>query len=126
MVDVELYGGKRGLLEHVRTRALYAIGVYGSLREVNWAAVRRLVFVCKGNICRSPYACTRARSMGVTAVSFGLDASGGDPADPRAVKNALVRGMDLSRHQSTRLESARLVDGDLVIEIGRASCRERV
>ena len=115
MVDVELYGGRRGLLEHVRTRALYAVGAYGSLREFNWAAVRRLVFVCKGNICRSPYACARARSLAVTAVSFGLDASGGGPADPGALKNAFLRGIDLSRHRSTRLESTRLVDGDLVI-----------
>ena len=115
MVDVELYGGRRGLLEHVRTRALYAVGAYGSLSEVNWVAVRRLIFVCKGNICRSPYACARVRSLGVPAVSFGLDTSGGGPADPSALRNALLRGIDLSEHRSARLESTHLSAGDLVI-----------
>jgi protein-tyrosine phosphatase len=115
MIDVELYGGKRGFLEHLRARTLYVLGAYRSVGAIEWAAVRRLVFVCKGNICRSPYACARARSLGVTAVSWGLDASGGASADPSALKNALARGIDLSRHQSTRLESARLADGDVVI-----------
>ena len=115
MVDVELYGGRRGLLEHVRTRALYAVGAYGSLREFNWGAVRRLVFVCKGNICRSPYACARARSLGVPAVSFGLETAGGFSADPAALKNAFLRGIDLSLHRSTRLDATHLANGDLII-----------
>jgi protein-tyrosine phosphatase len=115
MVDVELYGGRSAFLQHVRTRTLYALGAYRSVRDIGWAAVERLAFVCKGNICRSPYACARARSLGVHAVSFGLDAADGSPADPAARQNALLRGMDLSGHRSTRLESARLTERDLVI-----------
>ena len=115
MVDVELYGGRRGLLAHVRTRTLYALGAYRRVRDIEWAAVQRLAFVCKGNICRSPYACAKARSLGVQAVSFGLDASEGAPADPDASRNALLRGVDLSGHRSAKLESARLADRDLVI-----------
>lgn len=115
MVDVELYGGRRGLLEHVRARTLYALGAYRRATEFEWATVQRLAFVCKGNICRSPYACARARSLGVQAVSFGLDAADGAPADPAALRNALLRGVDLSGHRSAKLESARLADRDLVI-----------
>jgi protein-tyrosine phosphatase len=73
------------------------------------------VFVCKGNICRSPYACAKARSLGIQAVSFGLEAADGAAAEPSARQNALLRGMDLSAHLSTRLESARMTDRDLVI-----------
>lgn len=115
MIDVELYGGRRGLLEHVRTRTLYALGAYRRVCDIEWAAVQRLAFVCKGNICRSPYACAKARSLGVMAVSFGLDAADGAPADPTASQNALLRGIDLSGHRSARLESTRLTDRDLVI-----------
>jgi protein-tyrosine phosphatase len=53
--------------------------------------------------------------LGVHAVSFGLDAADGGPADPTALQNALRRGIDLSAHRSARIQSARLADGDLVI-----------
>lgn len=115
LLDVELHGGKRGFLEHARARFLYALGFYGGLRDVNWAAVDRLVFVCAGNICRSPYAGARARSLGAAAASFGLLASGGAPADPVASRNALLRGMDLSEHRSAKAESSLLARNDLII-----------
>lgn len=115
MVDIELYGGKRGLLEHIRACALNGLGVYGSVRAIEWRAVKRLVFVCRGNICRSPYASLKARSLGVHAISFGMEAADGTPADPVASHNALFRGVDLSTHRSARIESAHLSDGDVVI-----------
>lgn len=115
MVDIELYGGKRGILEHIRARTLYTLGAYGNVRGIEWSSVRRLVFVCRGNICRSPYASSRAQSLGLPAISFGLDAAEGAPANPAAANNALTRGIDLSAHRSARLESNRLVDGDWVI-----------
>ena len=115
MLDIELYGGKRGFIEHARARALYALGLYPNVRDINWAAVAGLAFVCQGNICRSPYASARARSLGVRAVSFGLEAADGAPADPMAVQNALYRGMDLSAHRSARAEASSFAKDDLII-----------
>jgi protein-tyrosine phosphatase len=115
MIDIEMYGGKRGVLAHVRALILYTLGAYGGLDDVDWPSVRRLVFVCLGNICRSPYAEAKARSMGIASVSLGLNAENGISADPAAVKNALVRGVDLSAHRAARLDPQRLLDGDLVI-----------
>lgn len=115
MVDVELYGGKRGFAEHVRVRALYALGAYRHARDFDWTDVRRLAFVCKGNICRSPYASAVARALGAPSVSFGLEASNGAPADPVAHRNALARGVDLSAHRSRRLESCCIAKGDLFV-----------
>ena len=129
MVDVESYGGKRGFLEHLRTRTLYALGAYPRVDRVEWPAVRRLVFVCKGNICRSPYACAKAGTLGMSAASFGLDTCGGAPADPLARENALLRGIDLSMHRSRRLEPQYLANGDLVIlfeAAHRAETRRRI
>ena len=115
MIDIELYGGKRGLLEHVRSRTLYALGAYGDIRDIEWAAVGRLVFVCKGNICRSPYASARARALGLRAASFGLAAAEGAMADPVASRNAALRAVDLSEHRSARLESCSFTADDLVV-----------
>lgn len=115
MVDVELYGGKQGLLEHVRARVLYALGDYRTPRDIDWASVRRLAFVCKGNICRSPYASARAHLLGMPAASFGLEATDGAPADPTAVRNAQLRDVDLSTHRSVRMEPCHIGYDDLVI-----------
>lgn len=124
MLDIELYGGKRGLLEHLRARMLYTLGAYGNVRDIEWSLVSRLVFVCRGNICRSPYASSRAQSLGLAAISFGLDAAEGAPANPVAAKNALTRGIGLSAHRSARMESNRLADGDWVIVFEPAQLAE--
>lgn len=124
MVDFELYGGKRGLIEHIRARLLSTLGVYGAARDMDWSVVSRLVFVCRGNICRSPYAGLRANSRGVRAVSFGLEAADGAPANPVASRNALLRGVDLSAHRSARLEMDRLADGDLILVFEPAQLSE--
>jgi low molecular weight protein-tyrosine phosphatase len=115
MIDSERFGGRRAYVTHLAARALGLVGAYGPLLDVDWPVIDRLVFVCKGNICRSPYAEARARSLGLEAVSFGLEASGGAPADPNAVRNAARRRIDLSAHRSARVDPARLRPGDLVL-----------
>ena len=115
MIDVERYGGRRAYLQHLAARALSLAGAYRSLTRIEWGAVERLVFVCKGNICRSPYGAARARALGLEALSCGLEASDGAPADPSAVRNARQRQLDLSTHRSLRLEAARLRRGDLLV-----------
>jgi protein-tyrosine phosphatase len=115
MIDVQMYGGKRGFLAHIRALILYTLGAYGGVEDVDWSSVTRLVFVCLGNICRSPYAEAKARSMGMASISLGLSAENGASADAAALKNALLRGVDLSAHHATRLEPGCLLDGDLVI-----------
>jgi low molecular weight protein-tyrosine phosphatase len=115
MIDIEMYGGKRGFLAHIRALILYTLGAYGGAEDVDWSSVTRLVFVCLGNICRSPYAEAKARSMGMASVSLGLSAENGVAANAAAVKNALVRGVDLSTHRATRMEPGCLLVGDLVI-----------
>lgn len=115
MLDIELYGGKRGLIEHSKARVLFALGLHRNVRNINWTAVCRLVFVCAGNICRSPYASARARSLGVAADSFGLQAADGAPADPVAARNALLRGVDLSSHCSAKAEPPSFSKGDLIV-----------
>jgi len=115
MIDTELYGGRRAYVAHLRARALYAMGAYRSVRSITWSAVERLVFVCHGNICRSPYAGARARVLGACAVSFGIEATNGAGANEAAARAALQRGIDLGAHRSARLERALLAPGDLIV-----------
>jgi low molecular weight protein-tyrosine phosphatase len=73
----------------------------------------RILFVCTGNICRSPTAEAVARKMirqaGLegrveveSAGTHGLHA--GEAPDPRTRKAALLRGYDLSRQRARMLE----------------------
>ena len=115
MIDVELFGGWRAYLRHLWSRALYSVNSYRAAQSIQWHAIARLVFVCHGNICRSPYACARSRDFGIDSISFGLAAEDGALADERASRNALHRGVDLSQHRSARLQAKLLREGDLVV-----------
>jgi protein-tyrosine phosphatase len=115
MIDTERYGGRRAYLHHLAARALSLTGTYRALTQIDWEAIDRLVFVCKGNICRSPYGAARARLLGFDAVSFGLEAIDGALADPNAARNAQRRQVDLSDHRSLRLEKSRLRSNDLLL-----------
>lgn len=79
------------------------------------SAPRRLVFVCTGNICRSPYAEALARSLGLEAISAGIATTPGLPAHPRAIAEASVRGLDLSGHRTTSWADVQLRHDDVVI-----------
>ena len=67
------YGSKQGLLYCCLSKILFHLGYFNSLKKIDWTSVERLIFVCKGNICRSAYAEALARSAGVESLSFGLD-----------------------------------------------------
>ena len=109
------YGSKRGLARYVRGRLLNGIGVYRRWSAVDWARVDRLVFVCKGNICRSPLGELSARQAGATTESFGLDCTNGAPADPRAVRYAETIGLDLSAHRTRHIDGWKAQTGDLLV-----------
>lgn len=82
---------------------------------VDWQRVERLVVVCAGNVCRSPYAQTRALSLGMPSVSFGLVTTGGVPADATAQRVARRRGVTLERHRSVQPFQIVIGAGDLVL-----------
>lgn len=78
-------------------------------------AVRRLVFVCHGNICRSAFADHYARRIGLAAASFGLSTSGGKPAYPATRIAAAAIGVDLAGHRTTAAEDFEPRPGDLFL-----------
>lgn len=107
------YGSLRGLRRHVASTLIYRIAPVA--REVQWAQVSRLVYVCKGNICRSPFAEALSIQSGFDSISFGLDAKPGTPANELAVEVARTLGVDLIHHKSRLWNPTELDHRDLVL-----------
>lgn len=113
---------KQSLLEQARLfakRKLYGLlllsGRMHQYVQLDWERIERLVFVCKGNICRSPYAEYRAKAMRLNAVSFGLYAENHTMAKDEAIRQAIKRGIDLMPHMPKTPEMVPLSPSDLII-----------
>ena len=94
--------------------ARVAVGRFGALAPVrSWRTARArralgraqsILFVCKGNICRSPFAEAYARTAlgdAVQVSSAGYYPKQGRPCPPEAIAAAREVGVDLDRHRST-------------------------
>ena len=108
------YGTWRGALRLGLAYAEVASG-QASVVPPDPASVRRLVFVCHGNICRSAYADGLARRAGMNVASFGLSTSSGQAAWPLVLERSLARGLDLSAHRTTRVEDYVPQPGDYLL-----------
>jgi protein-tyrosine phosphatase len=102
-------------LKRLRWQLDFRLGRFNRLTRIDWTRVRRVVFVCKGNICRSPYAEALARQRGVWTISGGLEAAGGKPADDTAILVAHGRGVDLRPHVSQNTSCMQLDTSDLIV-----------
>ncbi len=114
------YGGTRGFFTHLQAIALHRFGRWEKHRQIDLREVKRFVFVCKGNICRSPYAAARARAVGLPSISYGLDVQREAPANTQARVEALKHGVDLSSHRSKTFEPSHDSRGDLLIGMERS------
>jgi protein-tyrosine phosphatase len=69
-----------------------------------------VLFVCLGNICRSPLAEAALRAEAVAAgIAVTIDSAGtggwhaGDPPDPRAIAEAARHGIDISGYRARQV-----------------------
>lgn len=109
------YGRKSGWLRYLRFAFEHRLGRYKEFETVDWDRVDRLIFVCKGNICRSPYAEARAKMMGFNAISAGLNARPRDLANASAQKVADELGVDITKHRATHMNDLSIGNADLLI-----------
>lgn len=109
------YGSRLGFIRTIFYRTRYLLGGYRDYRRIDWGSADRLVFVCKGNICRSAYAEAVARSLGIESASCGIDTRNGLPANENAIREAARRGIDLKEHKTTPVTSLFLRDNDILI-----------
>lgn len=78
---------------------------------------QNILVVCIGNICRSPMAeaLLKQACPDKNVSSAGLEGLVGDAADQNAIECMNDVGVDLSSHVARRLDSAMLIQADLVL-----------
>jgi protein-tyrosine phosphatase len=88
----------------------------------------RILFVCMGNICRSPTAegvFRRVVAERAPGVEIEVDSAGthdyhvGDPPDPRSIAAAARRGVDLRRLRAREVRDEDFERFDLIIAMDR-------
>lgn len=93
-------------------------------------AQHRLLFVCLGNICRSPIAqgvFAHVAEQAGMGDRFFLDSAGtgawheGHPPDPRAIAAALARGIDLSGQRGRQVALGDFAAFDMILAMDRSN-----
>ena len=96
---------------------------------------RRILFVCAGNICRSPLGEGILRHLAreqrlehvVETASAGTGGwHQGDPPDQRSIRVARERGIDISRQRARQLRSGDFDSYDLIFAMDRDNLRNIV
>ncbi len=82
----------------------------------------RVLFVCTGNICRSPMAEAMARRLldewgrsDIEVASAGTAAAVGSPASEGAYLVGMEKGLDLSQHAASQITPEIVAGADLVL-----------
>jgi protein-tyrosine phosphatase len=90
----------------------------------------KILFVCLGNICRSPTAEAVLRTLAsreAPELALQVDSAGtagyhiGEPPDARSQLAAARRGYDLSRLRARIIEPRDFVDSDLILAMDRSN-----
>jgi protein-tyrosine phosphatase len=79
--------------------------------------INKVLFICIGNICRSPIAeGLFKQALPEKAVfSAGLSAMVGDPADPLSIQLMLEHGIDIREHRARSLSGWMISETDLIV-----------
>lgn len=88
----------------------------------------RIMVLCVGNICRSPYAAAllQRNLLGVEVCSAGLQAVIDHPADALVLELAAEQGIDLSAHRGKQLLAQDLIEASVVLVMSEAQQRDVV
>jgi protein-tyrosine phosphatase len=105
------------------------IGSVLGRRTRDWRPVVRqstqVLFVCQGNIIRSPLAEqalraeAQARGRPIQVESAGLSARPGEGADPRAVESGEETGLSLAQHQARFLDAEQVEGAGAIFVMDR-------
>jgi protein-tyrosine phosphatase len=92
-----------------------------TLKAIIEKGVKNILFVCTGNICRSPIAeyllrkeLSQLQVSGIEIQSAGLLELGARPADPEMVSISKEHDVDLTSHHSRQITLQMLSNADIV------------
>ena len=108
------HGTHRGWVRLQLAHFDHLVGRLAPWTEVRLPRVKRVVFVCLGNINRSAFAHAVASRLGVQAASFGLATTTGSHAFETATRIAQRFGISLDAHRATHLTDYEYREGDLL------------
>jgi protein-tyrosine phosphatase len=119
---------KRGYLaaKNSPDRLLHARRHKDAIRQLSLGGQpKRILIVCYGNVCRSPYmeAILRRELPGVTVASAGFVGSGRSVPDA-SLKVSARRGVDLFAFRSHPLVAGEVESADLIVTMDAAQARE--
>lgn len=109
------HGTFRGAVRACLGQVALALGQTDRFGPHPGQEVRRLVFVCLGNINRSAFAEVVARREGASCASLGLSTTTGAPATPQACSQARRQGFSLEEHRATNWTDYQREEGDLLL-----------
>jgi len=119
-------------LRHVPDRVLHPIRRWSARSRLRGRIPRSILFVCHGNICRSPYAAAACHEALPSALRsrVGIASAGftgaGRPAPAEAVTAASRFGVDLRAHRSATLTPAGVHAAQLIVVMDTDQHREIV
>lgn len=109
------YGTSRGLVRALLGQLELATGRLRPFTLRQPDQVRRVVFVCRGNICRSAFAHHEALKYGMNVASLGLATSSGRACPTATIAGAARAGVDLSAHRARSWPDFDVRSGDLFL-----------
>lgn len=118
------FGSKKGLLRFVYFGAIQKLGLFNQFKPKDLKKVKRLVYVCSGNICRSPLGEFVAHANDFPSISFGLHCRGDDPAFSKTLTYGQKKGYPIEQHRSTNMKEYQPSESDLLIVMEPAHAKE--
>ncbi|MFE8071660.1 hypothetical protein QQM79_11440 [Marinobacteraceae bacterium S3BR75-40.1] len=108
--------------KYIKEWCLLLLGAYDRYGHLSrQLPPKRVIFVCKGNVCRSVYAERYLKQRllpgdtSINVISCGLATDGGIPANEVGTQVARERGIDLTGHASQKVQDLTLSAEDLLV-----------
>ncbi len=99
-------------------KILYILGKYDKYKQINFNKVKRIIFLCTGNVCRSAFAewYAKKHNTSIEFMSYGTDAQEGrKPHFMASYVGKKSFNVEMLKHKTSNIRNHNFRDDDLVI-----------